>query len=282
MTIKYGISIVSALHVGWRWSLRPPGCFFASVETIIQKLVKLGYDGVQMIPVWGLEVGKVHNQILLFEGPWNAIPSFLAALRHEFGTLGVESHLQDWIVSPPPDECDLLVWEMSRVGIWQIHHDLGSGNLVEFHKGLNKSASDIVEVCQDGKLRLVLDLRHPRWFSDRQSALRAHYGATAVESRMATWQEIITCLAPWIDVIHVQPGDDETPDGFAGDPLGSETGQLLLHALQQIEAADPDRELVLVAEYHPGVRRILNPWASRRLASDYLKAMKLIVEEAEG
>jgi hypothetical protein len=290
MKIKYGISIVSALRVGVRRSLRPPGCFFASVEKIVRELVALGYDGVQMIPVWDLDVQKVLNRTLLSQGPWNAVPGPLPALRHEIGTLGVPSQLQDWIVSPPPAECQRLVDEMNRAGIRRIHHDLGEGELVELHPGLDKTVPKIIELCQAGSLRLVLDLRHlRRSYGDfeleeegkREFRQSLYPSPLWSEPTMTEWQSVIDRLAPWIDVIHVQPGDNETPEEFATNPLETETGQLLRYALQRIETLDPGRELVLIAEYHPGVRRILNPRASRRLAGDYLTAMKLIAKEAE-
>lgn len=290
MTVKYGVSYVSALHVGFRRSLRPPGCFFASPASIVKELREQGYDGVQMIPVWGLELDEMMiESILLSQGPWNAVRNLWQAARHIKGSMGVRSEIKDWVVSPPPDVCLRLVDEMNQAGIRRVYHDLGQGHLVELHPGLDRGIAEIVKLCLETELRLVLDLRHLRRpygtfevEEEGKQELRERLGPSPLwqHGTLEEWREIITTLSPFVDVIHVQPGDDESPDQFVANPLGTDTGLLLLHALQAIEAVAPNREVVLIGEYVPGVKCLVSPRKSQKLSEDYLNAMRFIVKTA--
>lgn len=150
MTIRYAISIVSGLCVGYRGSLRPPGCFFISPEQTIKAMYELGFDGVQAIPIWDMEITEaIAEMILLSQGPWNAVPSLPAALRHEKGTLGVESNWRDWLISPPADVCAQMVEEMNAHGIRRISHDVNRtvGQLIELHPGLDMTVDEIISYC---------------------------------------------------------------------------------------------------------------------------------------
>jgi len=245
----------------------------------------VGYDGIQAIPLWGM-TGKEEG-IIISQGPWNAIPSLWAALRHEKGSLGAESQLQDWIISPPKEECDRIVDAMVAKDIPRIYHDFEdkirtSQSYIEVHPGLRMSPEEISEQCRDRDMKVVLDLWHlrrgyrddeiVRWpgLEDEPSCL----GATFEE-----WLETIDILAPLVEVIHVQPSEEL--EQFVAVPSGTQTYMLLSHILRRIQEIAPGREVLLVAEYNPGKKRQAWPPACRKLASKMLEAMKLLTQDYE-
>lgn len=289
MTIRYAISIVSTLHIGFRWSLRPPGCFFASPNRVIHEMEKLGLY-IQAIPVWGLRINKDNtSRIILSQGPWNAIPSLWAAIRHQVGSLGVPSMWKDWVVSPCLKVCLKMVKAMNDAGIRRVYHHFESGaTLVEVHPALDLNAYQIRAICAFREVRLALDLRHLRrlyesWELDedptRITELPSRFWRRTSDKHkmIEDWKRVIRVLAPFTDVIHVQPDNGEPLASFISNPHGSETGQLLRYALEEIVKIDPKRELILVAEYNPGIKCLLVPWLSRQLAKKTQKAMESVV-----
>lgn len=284
VTVSYGINIVSNLHAGLRWSLRPPGCFFASPQAIIQEVLDIGYDGVQAIPLWDM-TGQEEG-IILSQGPWNAVPSPWAALRHEKGSLGVESQIQDWIVSPPIETCNRIVDALIGRSIPRIYHDFEdeirtSKSYIEVHPGLRLSPKEIFEQYQERGMKVALDLWHLR--RDHRDDEIARW--SELENKPSClgiapeeWLETIDILAPLIKVIHVQPSEEL--ERFATDPRGTLTEMLLVHALWRVEQIAPEREIMLVAEYNPDKKRLAWPPACRKLAAQMLVAMQECVKTA--
>jgi hypothetical protein len=240
LKVKYLINIVSLMrlepHLGWI-----PECLFRRPNDLINDALEMGYGGVQAIPIRGLTGNE--SGIEMFEFAWNPVDSFLQAIRHQQGRSGEPCQIQDWVVSPKVEECCDVHNRLARRGIREIFHDyLESGwdKLVEVSPKLKASPTVITEDCAKRNKRLVLDTWHLR-------QQPSPFGSSEQE-----WFDAIDRFAPFVDVIHVNPGDDpKEMNRFLTDPQASITGRLLCHLLSNLDGKE---DLIIVAEPRPILR----------------------------
>ena len=91
-------------------------------------------------------------------------------------------------------------------------------------------------------------------------------------SKEQEWFDTINILSPYIDVIHVNPGNDaEEMHRFLLDPPGSITGRLLRHLLSRL---DSEKDLIIVAEPRP----ILKGEGGIRQAKQMLSVIKSMID----
>lgn len=269
MKVSYLISIVSMMRLELHLA-GIPECFFRRPNDLINDAIEIGYNGVQAIPIRGLT--GYETGIELYENAWNPVNNILQALLHHEGREGLPSCINDWVVSPSPDNCRLIEYRLSSRRIPSIGHmlrqkldPLWKPGLLEVHPGLDITPAKLANFCQTSlKTRLVIDTWHLR---ERPSLL----GKNETE-----WSQTINTLAPYVDVIHVNPGDDaEEMRQFLSDPSASITGRLLYHLLPQLRNAGKD-QLIVVAEPRP----ILKGDGGIIQAKRMLETMKSIVVDS--
>jgi hypothetical protein len=283
---EYGINLVSMLHAGFRlwhpwWHPLPSG-LFASPQRLIGEALEIGFDGVQAIPVWDLSGDE--DGIILSQGPWNAVWSFSEARHHVPGTLKVRSELEDWVVSPNPTACEKVIDRMVERDIPRIYHSFDevlntTQRFIEIHPGLGMTPAQISLTCQERGLRLALDTKHLRrdvlqFETEKNPALLGKPSLLGENEQQ--WLKAIDEMAPLIDVIHVQPSEEL--EQFIADPVDTLTWRLARYALKRIERAGKAKKVILIAEYNPGKKRQLMPWACRNLATQMYRAMQRLVE----
>ena len=280
---QFAISVVSALHIGLRlwhpWWHPLPGAVFASPSKLIKEVKRIGYDGVQAIPIWDL-TGREEG-ILISQGPWNAVNSFLEAMQGKPGTLEVESKPEDWVVSPPPAECNKVIEQLIARDIPRIYHNFDdepktTKKYIEVHPGLGMTATEIFDLCQKKDMEVVIDFRHlRRGVLRHEVALKPNLvvGESSLGRNLAGWIKTIDTLARLVKVVHVQPIGQEELEKFQAEPEKTQLGVLLSHTLSK---CDVD---IMVAEYNPGKKALVNPSASRKIADNYLVSMQKITGE---
>ena len=226
-----------------------PGCMFRQPKDLIADAMKIGYSGVQAIPIRGMT--GYEEGIELFEDAWNPVDSLWQALRHLPCGSGAPSCINDWVVSPDLKTCRGIVTNLSNRGISEIHHGFDNPDikLIEVSPGLDMTPYEIAEYCrQHPELGLVLDTSHIRR-GYRSDEVREDSDRTDKPSPLGItigeWESAIKKLAPFIRVIHVNPGDED--DRFLNSFLTSETGRLFEFILKQIDLP----EITIVAEHRP-------------------------------
>lgn len=274
MNVRYAESVVSLMHIG-RQRAGFPGNLFAPPEELINQALDIGYAGVQALPIRGL-TGR-ENDILLFEDPWNAVPSLWHALRHYPGASGLPSCLNDWVVSPTPLECEQAVAEMAQREITQVvhHFDGNADHLVEVNPGLDMTPGQILEKCEQTGHRLVLDTEHIcRGYRNYEIAVKSE--RKGKPSPLGESHRAAAILSPWVSAIHLKPIGTSIEKFVRLDfGLAQEEKILCDYVLTNSTSAT----ITIVAEYPPTKSMLLSPTKSRDIAARMLEAMHRLVEE---
>lgn len=275
LKIKFGISVVSLMHVGLQWT-KFPGCCFSSPENLIDEALIMGYNGVQMFPVHGV-TGK-EAAVLMFEDAWNAVPSLWHALRHRTGAGGAPSCINDWVVSPPPSGCRKIVSSFRERGITQVVHNFDGvpNHLVEVNPSLDMTPEQIVNECMKTGQRLVLDTEHLyRGYRDDEVSVkpeRAHQPSLLGEPRYAA-----AILSPWVSAIHLKPIGTSVVDFVGLDLTLDQEEKIICDLVLNCPTVD---KITMIAEYPPTKAMLLSPPKSRDVAKRMLEAMHQIVDSA--
>ena len=239
MSTKVLVSIVSMIRLEPHLGLLP-GCLFRRPADLITDALEIGYSGVQAIPIRGL-TGEEPN-IGLFEDAWY--------------TRRWRTHI-DWVLFPKISECNRITGVLRNRQIPQIHHSFERDNkLVEVSLALDMTAEEIVAQCEATVCVLVLDTSHIRR-SHRPDEIVANPNLQGKPSpfgvNVTEWKRVIKTLAPYIAVIHVNPGDDPVEnEAFTAstNPFLTITGQLLAYTLEQAG----DNIEYIVSEHRPLLR----------------------------
>lgn len=241
-----------------------PEFLFRRPQDLIEDALRVGFAGVQAIPVRGLTGNE--PKIKLFEEAWNPVWRLIQAWKHMPGRSGEPSKLQDWVVSPNPHECSRIERAMRQRGIAEIGHQFlqnSECSLVEVGPKLKLTPEQIAEHCRKWRDKLVIDTSHIR--EDESSPL----GRNVEE-----WKRTIDLLAEFTQVIHVNPGDDpKENEQFIRNPLSTVTGGLFAHALSRFTA------VTIVAEHRP-VLKLGSAGLDR--AKGMLEAINKVIEVVSG
>lgn len=267
---RFLINIVSLMHIG-KQRTSFPGSIFASPQELIDIAKAIGYDGVQALPIRGLDGSE--NGILLYEDAWNAVPNLWHALRHKPGAANMPSQVQDWVVSPSPTVCFEISDRLEKRGVTKVVHQLDRNpqHIVELNKEIDLPPGEIRRLCNESGQQICLDTMHLGEYAD---ANRDRYEVTFTATpAMRAEAEAIRLLGPLTSTIHVHAAE---PSEFVRWQ-GSEKYRVLsvLGTLFNKEGT-----LSLVAEYPPTPRRMLSRNQTVNIASEYLSAMKAIVADA--
>lgn len=276
MEVRYLINLASMMQFEPHLA-GVPECFFRRPCDLITDALEAGYDGVQVIPLRGMD-GEEQN-IAFFEEAWNPVWSFPQALRHLPGRSGAPSQREDWVVSPNPTECSRIEDRLRLRGIREIHHGFSTpgAKLVEVSPALSMTASQIARNCDGFGIRLVMDTWHLRrgYRSDEiyLGPIRANRPSPLGETE-EDWFRTIDTLVPHVAMVHVNPGKDtgETEKFLTYPPAASITGRLLRHLLARVKVCCMD-EIILVAEPRP----ILRGDGGIKQAREMLAVMKSMV-----
>jgi hypothetical protein len=139
----------------------------------------------------------------------------------------------------------------------KIYHAFDINNrLVEVHPSLDMTAEEIVVRCEATGCYLVLDLNHVRReyrpdeivVDPKRQGKPSPFGLD-----IQGWKQAIKVMAPFISVIHVNPGDEaaENEALASTNPRLTITGQLLAYTLEQAG----DHITHVVAEHRPILRK---------------------------
>lgn len=270
MKATFVVNIVSLTHLGFQWQ-GFPGCCFALPQQLIEDALKIGYAGVQALPIRGL-TGE-EDRILLYEDAWNAVPSLLHGLRHKTGASGMPSCINDWVVSPHPEHCREVSERLEKRVIIKVSHqfDFCKRHLVEVHPGLDMTPEQIVARCEKTGQRLVLDNEHLfRPYTASEIAAKPERAGKASPLVIGTSLEvsdginidqyngIVETLWPYVEAIHFHPEDERFP-----------------YHILSILRRKPKSKLIVVAEYPP---ILTSAKKSRDYAKAVLEKMRVMVE----
>jgi len=253
------------MHLGWQWA-QFPGCFLARPQRLIEQALKIGYDGVQMLPVRDASIFE--SNVLLWERAWNAVYSLGQALSHQNGSEGLPSCLHDWVLFPDPDKCKTHYQQLEWAEVPQVVHAtrlVPLGSLVEVNPDNRLTAQQYIHEMQANCLGgFVIDTHHLR----RESW---QGWPNPLVGEDGSWRATLDLLAPYVKAIHIHPTDI---DFFLADPTISVEAKIVRRLLG---AGTPTDGLIVVAEYLPPMATLLSARVSIGLAADVLKAMKDIM-----
>lgn len=273
LKVKYLINVVSMMHVGSQ-KQRFPGCIFASPQELIGEALEIGYNGVQAIPVRGID-GEEEG-VLLYEDAWNAVDSLWSGLRHHTGSEGMPACLNDWVVSPRQAECARVSARFAERGIPKVVHHFGKPDeILEINSGINMPIKDIRQKCFDLRMTVCIDSLH----LDEYIADRIRRGEYAQKSFLtSSWSEavhdIVQTLGDLITVIHVHYKAKPTTEVHEGTVYTSLITEIVLRRFP------PEGEVTLVAEYNPGIANLLRHGKIRIMAEKALEDMRRAVKDA--
>lgn len=268
MQFSYDVHAVSLL-CKQKTSLKPKN-FFGPPQRHIESALKMGWDGVQVVPIHGLT--GLESGIGLFEDAWNPVNNLGQVVLRLPGAGDEPSRVTDWVVSPSPEECAAITATMTRRGLVQVVHDFDGipNHVVEVRLMIGMTPERYVLECQWFKQWLCLDTYHlmDGWQSHEIAQHpELEERPSPLVGRKKNWRLAVMQLAPWVQIIHVHP---ENVDDFIANPAGTRAGKIVETCLK---FGGKDR-YTLVAEYDPGRGRILDPAKSQATARGMLRAMK--------
>lgn len=247
-----------------------PGIFFGQPQEYIDYAIGSNYKGVQAIPIWRLTGNE--PGISLFEAAWNPISWWFQGLLRLPGASNEPSRVTDYIVSPSPRVCESIEEVMARRGLVQVVHNFDDvpNHVVEVKPTPGLTPDGYIRECHLLGQRLCLDTYHlmDRWHKHeiaRRPELAERPSPLVGKNR--DWRPAVITLAPDVRIIHVHP---KNVDAFIADPERTRTGKMVQMCLRFGSRG----ELTLVAEYHPGWERVMNPAKSRATVRGMLRAME--------
>lgn len=282
MIFEVGVNIASLMHLGFQ-PIRFPGCSFAKPQKLIDEAIEDGWDGVQMLPIRGA-TGQ-ETKVLCYEDPWNAVNSLPQALLHGIGSAGLPSCINDWVVSPTPDECSIITEQFSNRRFRHIDHKFGGHpefDIVEIHPGLDMTIPEIVQSCQGLTQKVCFDTFHIRR-EYRPDEITQKPERAGKLSPIGTWTEAIVALARYVRVIHLHP--DEDLEEFTSDnpnrSISYIIAKVLISSIMELKRVGGQADiLTLIAEYNPGKKAILHSSTSREVSRRMLRTTKQLIRDA--
>ena len=280
MIVRLAIGL-TCLETG-SWWRSAAGSFFevpAVYSTKPGKLMEwahlIGYDGVQLLPMHGVQKLKDLSYILTCEGVWTP----------EARTLWQRlQHPMEWMLFLAPPTRDEVLAKWQDLGIPRVRHDFSGekGDYIEIRHGIEDvhRLNDLIVLAETTRCQYVADMRH---------LLELHPEGSYLKNGEKAAHGALHQLEPHISrIIHLQPpvfGADQ----FFSDPVNTPTGRIFIHALQIVQRNHKAgkygaEEAIAVAEYLQGARAIA-ALSNRRVigqATSMYKAMRLLCQQVSG
>jgi hypothetical protein len=278
MKIQYATSAMTLVTLETpdiKNSRRFPDFMLPSMEELISRAKSVGYDRVQLLTLrrtTGLE-----SDVIAFEDAWR--PEIRSVLDVKFSRL-VDDLIQLFFFAPWQEREAILsrlrersISEISHLESEAIQNGERFGGIIQYVELHHFMGVDSIEKLRSRCLaewyRLVPDTRHLLRKKPENSFL-----GNSFEEALAAVEQLADLFAP---IVHLQPMGDFS--AFLDKPEETETGKLFIEIIKQMKISGPYTypEIVVVLEYHPGIKGLLSSVKSLALSERMLSSAKRLI-----